>query len=317
MTVIGPAVQTHGKKRLEKLRKWWWRSGERNISAYMFLLPSLIIFIVFTFYPAIFSMVASLTRWNLPYKPVFIGFENFTNLFAGELTSGVFWKSVGATLYYALGVPLNLAISLCIALLLNKRLPGVGLFRTAFFLPTITSTAAISVVWIWLYHPADYGLFNSILIDIGVPIQKWLRDPSLAMPCLILMGIWHGMGYNIIIFLAGLQNIPKELYEAAEIDGAAGLARFRFVTWPLLSPTTFYIFVIGIINSLKAFTEIDVMTRGGPLGSTTTLSYYLYQQAFETYRLGEASAVAVILFVTLLVLTLLQFRVMERRVHYG
>jgi multiple sugar transport system permease protein len=199
---------------------------------------------------------------------------------------------------------------------LNRRLKGVSLFRTAFFLPTITSTAAISVVWMWLYHPSDYGLFNTWLLNLGLPIQRWLRDPSLAMPCLILMGVWHGMGYNIIIFLAGLQNIPHELLEAAEIDGAGGLSKLRWVTWPLLGPTTFYILVIGVINSLKAFTEIDVMTQGGPVGVTTTLAYFLYQEAFKFFRLGEASAVAVVLFVLMLALTLVQFRLVERRVHY-
>jgi ABC-type sugar transport system permease subunit len=296
--------------------RWWRRWGEETFAAYAFLLPSVAIFILFTFYPAIFSLVASLLRWNLPYKPIFIGLENYSNLFAGEVTAPVFWKSVLATGYFSLGVPLNLSISLGVALLLNRRLPGIGLFRTAFFLPTITSTAAISVVWMWLYHPSDYGLFNSLLLSLGLPIQRWLRDPALAMPCLIFMGIWHGMGYNIIIFLAGLQNVPRELLEAAEIDGAGGLARFRWVTWPLLSPTTFYILVIGVINSLRAFTEIDVMTQGGPLSVTTTLAYYLYQQAFKVFRLGEASAVAVILFALLLVLTLVQFRLVERRVHY-
>jgi len=298
------------------LRSWWHRRGEETFAAYAFLLPSLVIFVVFTFYPAIFSIVTSSMRWNLPYKAVFVGLQNYQNLFAGPVTGPVFWKAVLATLYFSLGVPINLSISFLLALLLNRRLPGVGLFRTAFFLPTITSTAAISVVWMWLYHPADYGLFNTLLLNLGLPIQRWLRDPALAMPCLILMGVWHGMGYNIIIFLAGLQNIPRELYEAADIDGAGGLAKLRWITWPLLSPTTFYILVIGIINSLRAFTEIDMMTEGGPLSVTTTLAYYLYQVAFQFFRLGEASAVAVILFVVLLILTLVQFRLVERRVHY-
>lgn len=298
------------------LHRWWHRQGEETVAAYGFLLPSLAIFVLFTFYPAIFSLVASLLRWNLPYQPIFIGLQNYSNLFVGEISAPVFWKSVIATLYFSLGVPINLAVSLGVALTLNRKLPGVSLFRTAFFLPTITSTAAISIVWMWLYHPSDYGLFNTLLLNLGMPIQRWLRDPALAMPCLILMGIWHGMGYNIIIFLAGLQNIPHELFEAAEIDGAGGLDKFRWVTWPLLSPTTFYILVIGMINSLRAFTEIDVMTQGGPLSVTTTLAYYLYQEAFKFFRLGEASAVAVVLFAVLLLLTLVQFRLVEQRVHY-
>jgi multiple sugar transport system permease protein len=203
-----------------------------------------------------------------------------------------------------------------IALLLNRKIRGVGIFRTAFFLPAITSVTAISVVWLWLYHPAQYGLFNSLLIQLGLPIQRWLRDPALAMPCLIAMGVWSGMGYNIIIFLAGLQSIPRTLYEAAQIDGAGRVALFRRITFPLLGPTVFYILTVGVINSLKAFTEIDVMTQGGPLGATTTMSYYLYQNAFQSFQMGRASAVAMLLFILLLALTWIQFRYVDRRVFY-
>lgn len=296
--------------------RWWRRWGEETFAAYAFLLPSLAIFIVFTFFPAIFSIVVSLFRWNMPMKAAFIGFQNYVTLFSNPIKSKAFWQSVLNTFYFVLGVPLNLTISLLLAMLLNRKLPGVGIFRTAFFLPTITSMTAVSVVWMWLYHPAQYGLFNSILSGLGLPIQMWIRDPLLAMPCLIVMGVWHGMGYNIIIFLAGLQSIPHVLYEAAEIDGAGRMASFRAVTWPLLGPTLFYVLTVGMINSLQAFTEIDVMTQGGPLGTTTTMAYYLYQQAFQDFRMGQASAVAVLLFVMLLVLTLLQFRFVDRRVYY-
>ncbi|HHE73430.1 MAG TPA: sugar ABC transporter permease, partial [Chloroflexi bacterium] len=263
-----------------------------------------------------FSFYASLTRWNLPFKPTFIGLSNYRYLFTDEIGAPEFLHSVRNSFYYALGVPLNMAVSLAVALLLNRRLRGVSVFRTAYFLPTITSTAAISVIWLWVYHPADYGLLNSILMWLGFPPLRWLRDPHLAMPALILMGIWHGMGYNIVIFLAGLQAIPAHLYEAAEIDGAGSWARFWKITWPLLGPTTFYVLVVGVINSLKAFTQIHVMTQGGPLGATTTITYYLYQQAFERFAMGQASAVACILFVLLFVLTLIQFRVVGSRIHY-
>jgi multiple sugar transport system permease protein len=284
--------------------------------AYLFLLPSLLLFVVFTFFPAIFSLVASFFNWNLPFKPVFNGLNNYAALAADPITSADFWKSILNTAYFMAGVPINLLISLLLAILLNRRLPGVGIFRTAYFLPTITSMAAVSVVWMWLYHPADYGLFNSLLIQLGLPIQRWLRDPLLAMPCLILMGVWHGMGYNIVIFLAGLQGISAELYEAAEIDGAGPLAKFKSLTWPLLTPTTFYILVVGVINSLQAFTEIDVMTQGGPLNATTTIAYYLYQQAFKYFQIGMGSAVAIVLFLILFGLTLLQFRTVEAKVFY-
>jgi len=298
-------------------RSGWWRCwGEETAAAYLFLLPSLVIFVAFTFFPAIFSLVVSLFRWDLPGKAVFIGFENYRYLFTDPLEAPIFWKSLLNTFFFALGVPINLFVSLLIALLLNRRLPGVGLFRTAFFLPAITSVTAISVVWLWLYHPAQYGLFNSFLIQLGLPLQRWLRDPLLAMPCLIFMGVWSGMGYNIIIFLAGLQSIPRVLYEAAEIDGADRPHLFLSVTWPLLGPTLFYVLSVGMINSLKAFTEIDVMTQGGPLNATTTMAYYLYQNAFQFFQIGKASAVAVLLFVMLLGLTWVQFRYVDRRVYY-
>jgi multiple sugar transport system permease protein len=295
----------------------WWRSwGEETFSAYLFLLPTLIVFAVFVFFPLFFSFYASLTNWNLPFKPSFSGLENYRYLFTDEFGSRDFFMAIRNSFYYAVGVPFNMAISLAVGLFLNQRLRGVGIFRTAYFLPTITSTVAISVVWMWIYHPADYGLANSILLRLGLSPLRWLRDPLLAMPSLILMGIWHGMGYNIIIFLAGLQNIPRTLYEAAEIDGAGTWARFRKVTWPLLGPTTFYILVIGVINSLKAFAQMHVMTEGGPLGATTTITYLLYREAFEHFAMGRASAIACVLFALLLVLTLIQFKVMGSRVHY-
>jgi len=292
------------------------RKNKETFEAYLYLLPSLIIFVVFTFFPAFFSMVVSTFRWNLPGKAMFIGLENYIYLFTDAIEAPIFWQSLGNTFYFAVGVPINLIISLMLALLLNRKVRGVGIFRTAFFLPTITSTAAISVVWLWLFHPAQYGLFNSILISLGIPIQSWLRDPLLAMPCLIAMGIWSGMGYNIIIFLAGLQSIPSTYYEAAKIDGANTFSLFRFITWPLLGPTMFYVLTVGIINSLKAFTEIDVMTQGGPLNATNTTAYYLYQNAFQFFQMGKASAIAVLLFLLMLLLTLIQFRFVDRSVHY-
>lgn len=295
---------------------WWRQWGEETFSAYLYLLPSLAVFAVFVFFPLFFSFYASLTKWNLPYKPSFIGLENYRYLFTDVIGSRDFIQAIRNSFYFALGVPLNMAISLLLASFLNHRIRGVGLFRTAYFLPTITSTAAISVVWLWIYHPADYGLANSILLNFGLSPLRWLRDPALAMPSLIIMGIWHGMGYNIIIFLAGLQSIPTHLYEAAEIDGAGVWDKFRKITLPLLSPTTFYILVIGVINSLKAFAEMDVMTQGGPLGATTTITYYLYQEAFEHFTMGRASAVACILFILLLSLTLIQFKFVGSRVHY-
>ncbi len=296
---------------------WWRRWGEETVSAYLFILPAFVILLVFAFFPVVFSAVTSFMKWNLPYQPSWIGLQNYQYLFQNPVGWKVFRGALINTLYFTAGsVPLNMIISLFIALFLNQKLRGVGLFRTAYFLPTITSTVAMSVVWMWLYHPANYGLFNTLLLRLGLPVQRWLRDPVLAMPALIAMGIWHGMGYNVIIFLAGLQGIPAHLYEAAKIDGAGTWAQFRKITWPLLSPTTFYVLVIGVINAMQAFSQMHVMTQGGPLGRTTTIVYYLYQLAFENFTMGRASAVACVLFVLLLALTLIQFRVMGSRVHY-
>ena len=296
---------------------WWQRWGEETFAAYLFILPAFVILLVFAFFPVIFSVITSFMKWNLPYRPSWTGIQNYQYLFQSAVGWKIFRGALANTLYFTVGsVPLNMAISLFIALFLNQRLRGVGLFRTAYFLPTITSTVAMSVVWMWLYHPANYGLFNTILLKLGLPIQRWLRDPVLAMPALIAMGIWHGMGYNIIIFLAGLQGIPAQLYEAAKIDGAGTWAQFRKITWPLLSPTTFYVLVIGVINAMQAFSQMHVMTQGGPLQRTTTIVYYLYQLAFENFTMGRASAVACVLFVLLLILTVIQFKVMGARVHY-
>lgn len=300
----------------QKISNRWKHRDRETLAAYLYLLPSLLIFAVFTFFPAIFSLVASLFRWNLPMKPAFIGFDNYRYLFTDAIESPIFWKSIFNTFYFALGVPINLIVSLLIAMLLNRKMPGVGIFRTTFFLPTITSMAAVSVVWLWLFHPAQYGLFNSILIQMGLPIQSWLRDPYLAMPCLIMMGVWSGMGYNIIIFLAGLQSIPRTYYEAAKIDGANSISLFTNITWPLLGPTLFYVLSVGMINSLKAFTEIDVMTQGGPLNATNTMAYNLYQNAFQFFQMGKASAIAVLLFMMMLLLTWIQFRFIDRNVYY-
>lgn len=310
-------MQSRGLSTFSISRKRWWRRwGEETTAAYLFLLPSLLIFVVFTFFPAIYSIVVSTFRWNMPMQPSFIGLQNYVTLFSDPIEAPLFWQAVKNTLYFSLGVPINLFVSLMIALLLNRKLPGVGIFRTAFFLPAITSLAAVSVVWLWLFNPSQYGFLNTVLLSLGLPLQSWLRDPVLAMPCLIFLGVWHGMGYNVIIFLAGLQSIPTAYYEAAEIDGANTFHKFHFITWPLLSPTLFYVLTVGLINSLKAFTEIDMMTKGGPLGTTSTLAYYLYQQAFNFFQMGKASAIAVILFVILLILSWIQFRFVDRKVYY-
>lgn len=303
---------------LTKLREKATDLGKRYrwdevISAYLFLSPSIIVFSLFTYFPLLYAFYLSLHRWRLGIVArTFVDLHNYRVL----ITSAEFWGVMRNSFYYALGsIPLNMAIALTIALLLNHQIRGLAIFRTAYFLPTITSTAAMAVVWLWIYHP-DFGLANWVLDLIGLPRLRWLSDPRWSMPALIIMGIWKGVGYNIIIYLAGLQNIPQHLYEAARIDGADSWACFRHITWPLLTPISFFILIIAVINSLKAFAQMHVMTEGGPLGSTTVIAYYLYQHGFQFFNLGYASAVACILFVILLALTLIQFKFLSPRVHY-
>jgi multiple sugar transport system permease protein len=289
-------------------RKWLeWLSG------YAFLAPSFIVLAVFTYFPVVYALGISFFKWRIMRgDPVFNGLTNYQLL----LTSADFWQAISNTIYFAVGsIPTGMAIALLIALLLNRPMRGRSIYRTAYFLPTITSMVAVSVVWMWIYHP-DVGLMNYFLELFHLPAIRWLNDPVWAMPSLILLSIWKGMGYNVIIYLAGLQNIPEQLYEAAKIDGANRWQLFRNVTWPLLTPTTFLILIMAVINSFQAFTEFNVMTQGGPLGVTTTIVYYLYQQAFQQFNMGYGSALAIVLFLIILGLTLVQNKVIGSRVHY-
>ena len=291
-----------------KRREWLdWLQG------YAFLAPSFIVLMVFIYLPVVYAFGLSFFRWRiLRGEPTFIGLANYEFL----LTSEDFWQAMWNTVYFALGsIPTGMALALFIAILLNRPLRGLALYRTAYFLPTITSLVAVSVVWLWIYHP-DVGLMNYLLNLFGLPSVRWLNEPRSAMPALILLGIWRGLGYNVVIYLAGLQNIPQHLYEAAKIDGANRWQLFRHITWPLLTPTTFFILIIAVINSFQAFTQIHVMTQGGPLGSTTVIVYYLYQQAFQQFNMGYGSAIAVVLFLIILGLTLIQVKVLGPRVHY-
>jgi multiple sugar transport system permease protein len=292
-----------------KRRREWaeWLAG------YAFLAPSFIILAVFTYFPVAYALGLSFFRWRIMRgEPTFNGLTNYELL----LTSEDFWQAVGNTVYFAVGaIPTGMAVSLFIALLLNRPLRARTIYRTAFFLPTVTSMVAVSVVWMWIYHP-DVGLMNYLLNLLHLPSIRWLNDPRWAMPALIILGVWKGLGYNVIIYLAGLQNIPQHLYEAAQIDGANRLQLFRHVTWPLLTPTTFLILIMAVINSFQSFTEFHVMTQGGPIGSTTVIVYYLYQQAFQQFNMGYGSALAIVLFLIILGLTLIQNKMLGSKVHY-
>jgi len=285
------------------------------VDSMLFLSPSLLVFFVFIFLPIAMALYLSLMKWDLlSADKQFVGLKNYIYY----LKNPFFYKVLLNTLYYAaVRIPLDLVISLSLALLLNKKLRGLSFYRTIYFVPVISSMVAVSAVWIWIYEPESGGLANYFLNLFGISPVAWLNDPHWAMPAIIIMSVWKGLGYNIIIFLAGLQNIPNTYYEAARVDGANSWQQFRRVTLPLLSPITYFVVLMGIINSFKVFTQIEVMTpEGGPLNSTSVLVFYLYQEAFHKYRFGRASALAFILFIIVIIITKIQRSYSEKRVHY-
>jgi len=287
-----------------------------------FLLPNLLGFLVFTLVPVVAAMLLSFVRWDAisPWQEArWVGIHNYVDILGfhrdpatGALTPNDdrFWYYLYNTVFLMLGVPVGMALSLVTALLLNRPLRGVVIFRTIFFIPTVCSAVAVAVLWRWIYQP-DYGLLNELLRLAGIENPpNWLGDPAWAKPALILMGLWVGVGgYNCVLYLAGLQNIPEELYEAARLDGASWWARLTRITWPLLAPTTFFILITSIISGFQGFfVGVHIMTAGGPAGSTTTLLYHIYQTAFVYHEMGRASALAMILFAIVLVLTLINWR---------
>jgi len=290
-----------------------WLRLQEALAAYVFLAPAALIFAAFIIFPVLFSFYLSLTRWNLlePRK-AFVGLENYLTL----LRDPVFSRALLNTLYFAAGsIPLSMVLALAVALLLNQKVRGMAAYRVAYFSPMVTSTVAIAVVWMWIFDPYN-GVANYALSLVGVPPLRWLFDPGWAMPALIIMRVWQTLGYNVVVYLAGLQNVPETYYEAARIDGASPWSLFRSITLPLLSPSTFFILVMSIISSFQVFAQIHVMTQGGPLQSTTVIVYYIYQHAFEGYRMGYSSAMAFVLFAVIFSLTLVQMKWVQRRVHY-
>jgi multiple sugar transport system permease protein len=287
------------RRTLGQIRREW--------SAYLFISPGLVLFSVFTFYALILTLYLTFHRWSIiePDKP-FIGLDNYRRL----VHDTEFWHAAINTLYFTgASVPLTMVIGLGIALLLNQPLWGRGIFRTIYFLPIVTPFVVVSIIWKWLYQP-DYGLFNFYLLKLHLVDQPllWLSDQNLAMPAVILMSVWGGIGYSMVIYLAGLQAIPQELYEAAEVDGAGALSRLWYVTIPMLRPTTLFLLVIGIIGSFQVFTQIFIMTSGGPVDRTTTMVYFIYQTAFINFDMGYASTLAYALFVMLLAFTVINLR---------
>jgi multiple sugar transport system permease protein len=276
-----------------------------------FIGPSIILLLIFMLIPILVSLTLSFTDFNVFAiydwsNASFIGFENYNNLMKDPL----FWKALLNTLYaLVVAMPLTIILALSFAALLNRETTYFkNFFKVSFYLPSITNTVAIAIVWAWMLNP-DYGLINWFLGLFGIQGPNWLGDPAWAMPSVIMLVVWKAVGYNIILFTAGLQNIPDYLYEAAELDGASKFQQFLHVTIPALRPTIFFVTVMTIIGYLQLFEEPYMLTSGGPLDSTLSIVLYLYRQGFRFFKLGYASSIAFVLFIMIFALTFIQMKV--------
>jgi len=284
---------------------------EETISGYLFILPNLIGFATFTIFPILFTFYLSTQSWDLSKPPQFVGLQNFAALGKDDL----FWKTLGNSFYYTFGaVPIGIFLAFVLALLLNQKIKGVILFRTIYFLPQVTLVVASAIVWNWIYQP-DFGLLNYMLSLIGIQGPRWIYSTVWAMPSVIIYCNWMGIAPSALILLAGLQGIPAELYEAAEIDGASEYGRLRYITVPLITPALFFVVVTSLIGAMQTFSQFYILTKGGPNFATTPMVMYIFNLAFSWFRLGMASTVAIVLFFILLLITLIQWRIANRWVY--
>ncbi len=285
----------------------------RNIiKGLLFISPWLIGFLAFTLLPFALSFYYSFTTYDVVSSPVWAGFDNFVQLVHDPL----FWKSLTNTLYYTFfSVPLGIVFGVAMALMLNMKMKGMTVYRTIFYLPSIVPVVASSILWLWLFDP-QFGVINAILEFLGIVGPGWLVDPNWSKPALVIMSLW-GVGGAMIIYLAGLQDIPQEMYESAEIDGAVWRHKIFYITLPMLSPVIFFNLIMGLIGSFQYFTQAYIITQGGPDDSTLFYSLYLYNNAFSYFHMGYASAMAWILFAIIMAATLLVFKSSARWVYYG
>lgn len=291
------------KSKLEKSRNRW---------GIVFILPQLISLVCLGIIPIVIAFVLSFFDWNGFSAPVFTGFQNFKAVFTDPDT-GIAIKNT--LVYSVIYVPCSIVLSLGLAMLLNKAW-GKMFYRAVFFLPQIVTSVGIAVVWSWIYQP-QFGILNMILRFFGIEGKEWLRDPSTAMGAVIVMSIWWGLGYNIVLFLAGLQNVPRTYVEAAKIDGANDRQVFFNITVPLISPTTLLVTITTMINAFQVFDQMFLLTSGGPAKKTYTMAIHIYQTAFKSYELGKASTAALILFFVVVAVSVIQFKLSDKWVHYG
>ncbi len=291
------------KKSLEVSRRRW---------GVVFILPQLISLICFGIIPIVIAFVLSFYDWNGFTIPEFIGFDNFITVFKDP----DMWKAVKNTaVYTVIYVPCSIVLALLLAVVLNK-VAGKLFYRAVFFLPQVVTSVGIAVVWSWIYQP-QFGILNMVLRFFGFEGKEWLRDPSTAMGAVIVMSIWWGLGYNIVLFLAGLQNVPATYVEAAKIDGATSKDIFFHITVPLISPTTLLVTITTMIDAFQVFDQMFLLTSGGPVKSTYTIALHIYQTAFSEFEMGEASTISLFLFVVIVAISALQFKLSNKWVHYG
>lgn len=283
----------------------------RNLEGWLFASPWILGFLLWTLGPMIASLLIAFTEWDLISAPQWVGLANLTAMFNDKLVAQSLWVT---TIYAVVSVPLHLFFGLGLALLLNAKIVGLRFYRTAFYLPSVLSGVAVALLWRWLFS-GEFGLFNALLAMIGIKGPSWLGDVNWALPSLIGMSLW-GVGAGALIYLAGLQGIPTDLYEAAEVDGATGWSRFWNITLPMMTPVLFFQLITGIIGALQVFTQAFIMTQGGPNNATLFFLLYLYQNAFQYFRMGYGSALAWVLFLYILVLTLIVQRSSNTWVYY-
>lgn len=279
--------------------------NKESISGLVFILPALSGTFLFIILPVFASLAISFLKWDMLSPPEFVGFENYTGLFCNPL----FYEVLFNTFYYAICVSiLGIILPLILAVILDRKIKGSELFKTIYFLPFITPMIVVAIVWEWIFDPYR-GVLNWFLMGAKI---EWLYDPKIAMLALIAISVWKLIGYNMVLFLAGLSGIDKNLYEASKIDGASEIRNFFHITIPVLSPTIFFVMIITVISSFQVFDLIYLMTKGGPMNSTNVIVYWLYNNAFEFFKVGEASAIAYVLFFIILILTLLQWKLRKK-----
>jgi multiple sugar transport system permease protein len=282
------------------------------VAGYLFIAPAMVIFFVFTLLPVAIALYLSFTDYDVFTRLDWIGASNYADVFDDEL----FWRALWNTLTYTVWtIPLSMAIGLALALLLNQKLRGLGVYRTIYYVPVVTSMVAVAMIWIQLFDPL-YGVISTALENIGIKGIDWLGDPALAMPSIIVVSVWKVIGWNMLIYLAGLQGIPSFLKEAAAIDGANRWQGFWNITWPLLGPTTFFLFVTSLIGAFQVFDQVYVMTGGGPANATTTLVHQIYNAAFKALDMGYAAAMSFVLFGVILVVSLFSVRAVRGEMAY-